>query len=133
MRLALGPSRDDPAESFQYIHYGPSLPEDISRLEIAPYVVFNATEALSLLCGSSPRPGGIYVHGYWGQPADTARTPYDRLVFAGLVVSKTPASSGLPLLHGELPDDLLAAPSPGCGVPFARNFFNGSAKAYDVP
>lgn len=121
LRLALGPSRTDPAESFQFIHYGPSLPEDVSRLEIAPYVVFNAAEALSVLDALSPRPGDVYAHGYWGRPAATARTPYNRLVFAGLVVSKTPARPGPPALLGELPGDLLAAlaAAGGAGSPDA--------------
>lgn len=88
LRLSPGPSLLDLSESFQYIYFGGSVPEDTKGIEKAPYVVFNIKDALSLLTNLQPKPVRITAYGYWGAPSPTARTKYDRLVFAALAVYK---------------------------------------------
>ena len=88
LRLSPGPSLLDLSESFQYVYFGGSVPEDTTGIEKAPYVVFNIKDALSLLSNLQPKPARITAYGYWGVPSLTARTNYDRLVFAALAVYK---------------------------------------------
>ncbi len=97
------------SESFQYICSGNQLPESTTGLERAQYVVFNAREAFSLLASLQPRPTGITAYGYWGTPSSTARTRYNRLVFAAISVRKGLPEEVSPEITGEfhLPVDLL--------------------------
>lgn len=97
------------SESFQYIYIGDSLPANTSEIERAPYVVFNVREALSLLTDLQPRPFSITAYGYWGTPSFTARTKYDRLVFAALAVRKSQNEVESEAVAGEfhLPADVL--------------------------
>ena len=109
LRLTSELSLRDISESFQYICSGDSLPENTSGIERAPYVVFNVREALSLLTDLQPRPFSITAYGYWGTPSSTARTKYDRLVFAALAVKKSQNEVESAAVAGEfhLPVDVL--------------------------
>jgi SAM-dependent methyltransferase len=71
-------------ESYQYIN--PSGKE--KDPEIANYVVFNFKEIVSIIKGFSPSPELIGAYGYWGKPATTAVTPFDKLVFAVFYIKK---------------------------------------------
>jgi SAM-dependent methyltransferase len=97
----------DIERSFQYIWFEPSPPPPDA--ERAPYNVFNVRDAMVWLAGQAPRPGRIVVYGYWGTPSATARTPFARLVFAVIALSK-PAdnqSTGEPMMEVHLPADAL--------------------------
>ncbi len=103
LTLRLTPDRSliDPDESFQYIYYEDTLPENTSTLEKAPYVVLNIKEAIFLLSNLSPRPLSITAYGYWGDISATARTKYDKLVFAALSVKKSKDESAAHDTAGE--------------------------------
>lgn len=109
LRLTSEPSLRDLSESFQYIYYDDLLPENTSEIERAPYVVLNVRYALSLLTNLQPRPVCITGYGYWGTPSSTARTRYDRLVFAALAVKKGQTEVESHEIAGELllPVDVL--------------------------
>lgn len=109
LRLTSESSLRDISESFQYIYFEDLLPESASEIERAPYVVFNVRDALSLLTNLQPRPVCITAYGYWGTPSSTARTKYDRLVFAALAVKKSQTEADSHEVAGEfhLPVDVL--------------------------
>ena len=85
------------------------MPENTSEIERAPYVVLNVRDALSLLTNLQPRPACITAYGYWGTPSSTARTRYDRLVFAALAIKKSQTEAESHEIAGELhlPVDVL--------------------------
>ncbi len=88
LRLTPGVSLLDLDQSFQYIYFGEGSPEKVAGVEKAPYVVLNASHAFSLLTKLQPKPDHMLGYGYWGAPSKTARTSYDRLVFAALAIRK---------------------------------------------
>ena len=88
LRLTPNFSMRNSSESFQYVYFGDSNPILEDNIEKAPYVVFNAKEALFLLSNFSPKPASIIAYGYWGRPSVTAVTKYNRLVFTALSVQK---------------------------------------------
>lgn len=94
------------AQSFQFIDFGATERVDESA-EKANYVVFNVHDALRLIHDLEPKT--IQAYGYWGPPSSTARTPYDRLVFAVIAIEKGPRTSpdNTPDCKLELPLDLL--------------------------
>lgn len=95
LRLTPGAGVRDPARSFQYIWHGAEPPP--ADAERAPYVVLNGVDALRLLASQVPAPARILGYGYWGRPSATARTLYERLVFAVFALRKAAA--------GETPDE----------------------------
>jgi len=88
LRLTPKKSCCDFLNSYQYIHFSDTPPTNFDETEKAPYVVLNTSRALAILCSLCPKPASILVRGYWGKPSPSAVTPYDRLVFAALAVSK---------------------------------------------
>ncbi|GAB6037205.1 hypothetical protein JCM15519_17640 [Fundidesulfovibrio butyratiphilus] len=107
LRLTPDGEARDFATSYQYIHFGDAPPLSVEHLEKAPYVVFNAHQAFDLLRGLHP--AEIFASGYWGPPSQTAVTPFERLVFAALVLTKPRASdpAASPTLRLDLPDEAL--------------------------
>ena len=95
----------DIARSFQYVWFDAEpAPESTER---APYNVFNVDDALGWLGRQQPRPEHILVYGYWGKPSASARTPYDRLLFAVIAMRKPAAGHATePVVETHLPDDL---------------------------
>ena len=88
LRLTPKKSCCDFRNSYQYIHFSDSPSANSDETEKAPYVVFNTSRALAILCSLRTKPASILARGYWGTPSSTAVTPYDRLVFAALAVAK---------------------------------------------
>ena len=64
LRLTPEASLCNLSESFQYICSENQLPKSTTGLERAPYVVFNAREAFSLLASLQPRPTGYPIKDY---------------------------------------------------------------------
>jgi SAM-dependent methyltransferase len=85
LRLTPGPSVREMAESHQDIMFHGQEQEPSER---APYVVLNVQEALAELTSLTPKPATILARGYWGRPSPTAHTPYTRVVFAALALTK---------------------------------------------
>ncbi|PIW30982.1 MAG: hypothetical protein COW30_00760 [Rhodospirillales bacterium CG15_BIG_FIL_POST_REV_8_21_14_020_66_15] len=114
LRLTEGAGTRDPAVSYQPIVPAEEIDAaDAGDVENAPYVVLNGGEALRLFLDLEPAPAGILAYGYWGAPSKTAITPYDRLAFAVLSVSrgKTDAPATDTRLECHLPAALFAAAS----------------------
>lgn len=90
LRLTDGQGVNDLEQSFQYIVPDEDfeMPRDKSDLEKAPYVVLNTHEALRIFTMQTPPPRDILLYGYWGKPSATATTPYERLAFAVLAITK---------------------------------------------
>ncbi|MHA1936577.1 MAG: class I SAM-dependent methyltransferase [Candidatus Thorarchaeota archaeon] len=107
LRLSPEPSVVDMSESYQYIYFGESLPENRDALEKAPYVVLNVREALSILSNLNPKPESILLYGYWGEPSRFAVTPYKRLVFSAIALRKASSEDVLTELECHLPVDLI--------------------------
>lgn len=100
-RLTAQDSIIDIARSYQYVDF-----EGQKTGEIAPYVVLNLKELIKILKGFSP--SEIQGYGYWGQPRDTAVTPYKNVCFAVIAVQKSLAAMATePVIHLEIPQDLL--------------------------
>lgn len=96
LRLTDGEGTRDPAISYQpIVETEDAAPADGAG-ETAPYVVLNGSEALRLFLDLDPAPAEIVAYGYWGAPSKTAVTPYDRLAFAVLTVSRADAGSTAP-------------------------------------
>ncbi len=80
----------DPETSYQYIlPQGQSnIPQDVSDVETAPYMVLNVTECFRILTSLKVTPEQILAYGYWGTPSKTAVTPFDKIAFAVLSIAK---------------------------------------------
>lgn len=63
-------------------------PRNETAVETAPYVVLNGSEALDIFLGLDPAPADILAYGYWGRPSKTATTPYTRLAFAVMSITR---------------------------------------------
>lgn len=100
----------DPETSYQPILPPGDRNDTLGEVENAPYVVFNGREAIARFASLDPVPSDILAYGYWGKPSATAVTPYDRLAFAVLAVTRPPegAPEAEPRLECHLPDDLFA-------------------------
>lgn len=85
LRLTPGEGVKDIERSYQYICFEGT---PTASTEIAPYVVFNTSEALSLFAHQEPAPVDVLGYGYWGAPSAMARTCFERLVFAVFAVRK---------------------------------------------
>lgn len=110
LRLTTAASVRDIARSFQYIWFEPMpVPNDAER---APYNVFNVTEAIAWLSAQVPRPEKILIHGYWGTPSQTARTPYERLIFSVVALHKPRDGVVATAIETDLPHDSFMTPSP---------------------
>ena len=66
--------------------YAGKLSSNDKNIEIAAYVVLNAKELFDTLENFSPM--AIKGYGYWGEPGQSAVTPYDRVCFAVLAIRK---------------------------------------------
>lgn len=89
LRLTESEGTRDPKVSYQPIVPDEAVdPSAAGEVETAPYVVLNGSEALRLFLALDPAPAEIMAYGYWGAPSRTATTPYDRLAFAVLSVSR---------------------------------------------
>lgn len=104
LRLTPATGLCDVRQSFQYIWFEPlPAPPDAER---APYNVFNSGEAMMWLSAQAPKPERILVHGYWGTPSATARTPYQRLIFAVVALRKPRAGTvSESQIETHLPED----------------------------
>jgi 2-polyprenyl-3-methyl-5-hydroxy-6-metoxy-1,4-benzoquinol methylase len=76
----------DATRSYQFIWFEPGDPP--SGTETAQYTVLNVADALKMLGDLSPVPAEILAYGYWGKPSSVARTPFDRLLFSVIAVTK---------------------------------------------
>jgi SAM-dependent methyltransferase len=106
LRLTTAAGVRDMRRSFQYIWFEPTpVPADAER---APYNVFNVAEATAWLSGQTPKPDKILIHGYWGKPSQTARTPYERLIFSVVALRKPrEQAAGEAAIEIDLPHDVL--------------------------
>lgn len=103
----------DPETSFQPItSQDGTKPNMGENVEIAPYVVLNGGEALRLFLDLRPAPFEIIAYGYWGMPSKTAVTPYEKLAFAVLSISRGEAENDASETRMEchLPATLFARP-----------------------
>jgi len=109
LRLTSEDSLSDIEKSHQYICFEDEAVECMEGFERAPYVVFNANEAITMLNRLDPKPARIIAYGYYGKPSPSARTMYDRLCFTALAVRKGGDEDQHPETLGEfhLPVDLL--------------------------
>jgi Methyltransferase domain len=114
LRLTLGEGICDVEQSYQYIWFDRELPPPPDA-ERAPYTVFNIGSAIGWLSRQVPTPDLIQLYGYWGKPAPTAHTRYDRLVFSVIAMRK-PAPNHVvkePLVEAELPAGIfMSSPAP---------------------
>lgn len=84
LRLTTKKGINDIKRSYQYINfYG-----DEKEPEIANYAVFNFKEAITIMKNLIPVPELIGAYGYWGEPSETAVTPYSKLVFGVFYIRK---------------------------------------------
>lgn len=113
LRLTDRAGTRDPNISFQPIVPSEdfALP-DGSAVETAPYVVLNGSEALGMFLGLDPAPTDILAYGYWGAPSKTATTPYSRLAFAVMSITrgKTDSLNQDTRLECHLPAAVFAGP-----------------------
>jgi 2-polyprenyl-3-methyl-5-hydroxy-6-metoxy-1,4-benzoquinol methylase len=107
LRLSPKPSILNMSESYQYIYFEDIPSKSNKALERAPYVVLNVNDALSILCGLTPRPEKLTTYGYWGQPSKSARTQYSSVVFAALSLKKGKVESEETMLECHWPVGLL--------------------------
>jgi SAM-dependent methyltransferase len=84
LRLTKMEGVNDIHKSYQYINFF----DDDAKPEQANYVVFNIWDAFKLLKNLLPQPLLIGAYGYWGKPAETAKTSYNDLVFAVFYLKK---------------------------------------------
>jgi hypothetical protein len=100
-RLTDGPGINDLNKSYQYINY-----EGKKEGEIAAYVVLNLSNLIQDL--KSFNPSTISANGYWGQPSQTAVTPYRELCFAAFSIEKRHINNDSKInLRLDLPEDLI--------------------------
>lgn len=85
LRLTSSEGVNDINKSYQYICYEGHGDNSHER---ANYVVLNAGNAFKLFATLNPIPSHILGYGYWGSPSQSARTNYDRLVFAVFAIEK---------------------------------------------
>jgi len=83
LRLTNRESVNDIDRSYQNINFFNDV-----KPERANYVVLNIWDAFNLFKNLLPQPLSIGVYGYWGKPSETARTPYNDLVFAVFYLKK---------------------------------------------
>jgi SAM-dependent methyltransferase len=112
LRLTDCSSTRDFRESYQYIVPGGDfeMPDDKTALEKAPYVVLNGREALRMFLDLKCRPQTILAYGDWGIPSATAVTPYDRVAFTVLAVTRArndTKNNEEPRFECHLPADVL--------------------------
>ncbi|MCW7462966.1 class I SAM-dependent methyltransferase [Leptospira limi] len=100
-RITAGETVNDIKKSYQYINY-----DGIEEGEIAPYVVLNAKELMSHF--ENLGAGDIYAYGYYGPPSKTAKTPYIKLCFGVLAVTKPKSNETKFNREFLLPEDLLS-------------------------
>lgn len=98
VRLTDKAGTNDIEKSYQPIGTG----ENTS--EVANYVVFNIRQFLETI-NKLPMLGSIEAYGYWGIPAATAHTPYERLCFAVAGLEKKDEKNPKAILN--IPIDLL--------------------------
>lgn len=107
LRLTDGDSVNDMTKSYQFIKFG-SAPLTGSE-EQANYVVLNARKTLGLCSGLQPHPARLLAYGYWGKPSAFARTPFQRIAFTVLALTK--GETGEPCAAEiHLPLELLLKP-----------------------
>lgn len=105
LRLTHGEGVNDILRSSQFINFSGARREEA---EVANYVVFNVHDALRAMASREPQPSLVGAYGYWGTPSSTARTPYERLVFAVFWVRKAAGPvEGAPQTELHLPLDLM--------------------------
>jgi SAM-dependent methyltransferase len=106
LRLTPNKSLSDISKSYQYIVFDDNIAE---TAEVAPYVIFNINEAIDTIKSFNPQM--IKGYGYWGAPSSSARTRYDKLVFAVFALQKgARTEQSEPVIDLELPDDLFNQP-----------------------
>ncbi len=77
--------------SISYQHIVPAhdyIVDELSELEKAPYMVLNAKECLRILGNLHSAPSEINAYGYWGAPSKTAVTPFEKIAFAVISLTK---------------------------------------------
>ena len=80
-RLTTDEGCKDMRRSYQYINF-----DGIMEGETANYVVLNVNEILHQLLAFNPL--GISAYGYWGEPSETAVTPYETICFSAFSLIK---------------------------------------------
>jgi len=107
LRLSLEEGINNFKKSYQDIVF--SSNQNNEPRERAPYVVFNAGDAIQTLEALTPMPTTIFCYGYWGKPSKTASTPYENLIFSVFAIQKGDAKSAQKKVQLELnlPSDAL--------------------------
>ena len=100
-RLTLDEGCKDMRRSYQYINF-----DGIMEGESANYVVLNVNEILEQL--SDLNPLEISAYGYWGEPSETAVTPYEKLCFSAFSIIKREATNDCPVIFDlDFPKEIL--------------------------
>ena len=82
LRLTEQNTIDDIKKSYQFINYSGT-----DSGEIAPYVVLNAEEIIAKFYDLGIR--DIRGYGFYGNPSESAVTPYDKVCFTVFLLTKT--------------------------------------------
>ncbi len=102
LRLTDREGINDIQQSFQNINFT----GDDQDPEVANYVVMNYREAVRMFENLSPQPSRIGAYGYWGAPSQTARTPYEQILFSVFYVQKRVKPVDAIVREFEWPDDI---------------------------
>lgn len=86
------------SKSYQYINF-----QNQHEGEQAPYIVLNPNDLFDKLLQF--KPSAIKGYGYWGSPSKTAITPYEKICFTVLAITKGPDDQCQ--FNLELPNDLV--------------------------
>lgn len=103
LRLTTEQSINDITESYQYINFTGDDPQP----EVANYVVLNFKEALTMLDNLIPCPELIGTYGYWGKPSETARTPFEKVMFAVCYIRKACQDNDTTVAELHVPADII--------------------------
>ena len=69
-------------------------------------MVLNVNEILKQLLDFNPL--GISAYGYWGEPSETAVTPYEKLCFSAFSIIKREATNDCPVIFDlDFPKEIL--------------------------
>ena len=91
-RLTTDEGSKDMRHSYQYINF-----DGMMEGETANYVVLNVNEILQQLLDFNPL--GISAYGNWGEPSETAVTPYKTICFSAFSIIKREANDDSPVIY----------------------------------
>ncbi|CAN2170675.1 AdoMet_MTases domain containing protein [Candidatus Nanopelagicaceae bacterium] len=101
LRLVKNETTRNIETSFQYINYSNEM-----KGEVAPYVVFNASEIISKFINLNP--SKIWGVGYFGSPSPTAVTPHNVICFSAMALNKKLTEDDAKvILELDFPEEIL--------------------------